>query len=354
VYPEQPDSLVEAFAKRIKIDLDSHFVVQTASLKSSIRPPAWSRKPVPVRQYLSQVCDLAAAPTRKQLEILAALAKDPAEAERLRDLSSTFESSIKKYDETVIQPSLTIVDALNTIAKSVDLSFAAAIEILSATKPRFYSISSSPVVHPDRIHITVGVKEWDAAGKSRHGLCSTFLASLKPGDRVYASIKSCPSFRLPKQLSTPVICIGAGTGVAPFRGFLQERSHLHETGSINLLVFGCRNDQDYIYKEEWQALQDAGKARVETAFSRPDTESSSASKEYVQDRLKRVGSEIFKLLDGQNASVFVCGDGRFMAKDVSKALHDVAMKHGGMTELEAQTFVSELQASGRYVQDVWG
>lgn len=347
VYPRQPTSLVESFAKRIGVDLESHFVLQPASLKSSIRPPAWSRKPMAVRQYLSQLCDLSAAPTRKQLEVFAGYAKDKSEAETLRDLSSTFPDSIARYEQFIIKPALNVVDLLTTLGKTVELSFAVAIEVLSSTKPRFYSISSSPLVHGDKIHLTVGLHQF---GADRAGLCSSFLAGLKAGDRVYGSIKACPTFRLPKDPSSPIICIGAGTGVAPFRAFLHERAHLSSTKESTMLIFGCRADADRIYQEEWQQIQEQGSARIEVAYSRKLSD----AKEYVQHRLKSIGAEVFNLIDAKNASIYVCGDGRFMAKDVAKALVEIAVKYGAMPEVEAQNYVDGLTSASRYLQDVWG
>jgi cytochrome P450/NADPH-cytochrome P450 reductase len=141
---------------------------------------------------------------------------------------------------------MNIIDVLTTF-KSLKVPFGLFIELATPIKPRFYSISSSPAVYPAAVHVTIGVQQWEASigveRQSRQGLCSGYVAGVKANSRIYCAIKPCPTFRLPKVImstdTTPIICVGAGTGVAPFRGFLQERAASGSTAKDTLLFFGC-------------------------------------------------------------------------------------------------------------------
>ena len=156
------------------------------------------------------------------------------------------------------------------------------------------------------------------------------------------------SFRVPKDDSLPIIMVGPGTGIAPFRAFLQEREHRKASGK-NWLFFGDRNaTTDYIYKEELEAMQENGLlSRLDLAFSRDQAE-----KIYVQDRMREHGKEMFAWLE-QGGSFFVCGDAYRMAKDVDKALHDIIALHGNMSEEKSIDYVNHMKKEKRYVRDVY-
>jgi sulfite reductase (NADPH) flavoprotein alpha-component len=242
-------------------------------------------------------------------------------------------------------------DILDLLLKFPGMEFSAA-EFLGLLKPlqhRAYSISSSGKKHPDSVHLTVASVRYDAHGRQHKGVCSTYLADLVGEDsdvRIFFTPNN--HFRVPHDDSLPMIMVGPGTGIAPFRAFLQEREFRNASGK-NWLFFGDRNaSTDFIYREEIEAMQAGGLlTRLDLAFSRDQEE-----KIYVQDRMKQNGAELFAWLE-QGGYFFVCGDAYRMAKDVDQALHDVIRVHGKKTLIEAVDYVNQLKKDKRYVRDVY-
>ncbi|MFF5983220.1 molybdopterin-dependent oxidoreductase [Streptomyces olindensis] len=216
-------------------------------------------------------------------------------------------------------------------------------------QPRLYSISSSPLVDPQLVSLTVSVVRYEnLRGRARGGVCSPFLAEAEPDTEVPVFVQRSPHFRPPADASTPMVMVGPGTGVAPFVGFLQERRALGHRAP-NWLFFGEQHRAtDFYYEDELTALLDEGTlTRLDTAFSRDQR-----NKVYVQDRMREHGPELWHWLrDG--ARFYVCGDASRMAKDVDRALRDIAVAHGGMSEAEAAVYVKQLAADKRYVRDVY-
>lgn len=227
-----------------------------------------------------------------------------------------------------------------------DLSVEEFVGLLKPLQHRAYSISSSPLAHPDRIHLTVASVRYRSSGRMRGGVCSTFLADRGATAKIF--LQPNKSFRVPSDDSTPMIMVGPGTGVAPFRAFLQERAHRGATGR-NWLFFGDQHRRhDFAYADEITAWQSSGVLnRLELAFSRDQ-----ADKIYVQSRMLEHGKELFGWLD-EGAHFYVCGDATRMAKDVDKALHDIVAVHGGMSEDAATEYVNSLKREKRYVRDVY-
>ncbi len=214
--------------------------------------------------------------------------------------------------------------------------------------PRFYSISSSQEEAEDEIHITLGVVRYDIGKKKRTGGASGFLASRKEGDRIRIFIEYNDRFRLPANPSTPIIMIGAGTGIAPYRAFLQQRETDSSTGK-NWLFFGNPHfTSDFLYQTEWQQYAKKGiLTRIDLAWSRDQSE-----KIYVQDRIREQSREIWNWLrDG--SYIYVCGDASRMAKDVENALLDVIQKEGNMNKEQAEDFIDELRTESRYLRDIY-
>ena len=227
-----------------------------------------------------------------------------------------------------------------------ELPFHVYLEMLSLLAPRYYSISSSPSVDPARCSVTVGVVEGPAAsGRGVYkGICSNYLSNRRAGDAIYATVRETKAgFRLPDESSVPIIMIGPGTGLAPFRGFLQERAARKAKGAAlgpAMLFFGCRHpDHDFIYADELKALAADGIAELHVAFSRHG-----ARKAYVQDLLKRQANRLLSLIE-QGAIVYVCGDGGSMEPAVKQALVEL--------HPEGEGWMARMAADSRYVLDVW-
>jgi sulfite reductase (NADPH) flavoprotein alpha-component len=223
------------------------------------------------------------------------------------------------------------------------------IEALEPLQPRLYSISSSPKTNPGRVSLTVDAVRYDIDGRTRLGVASTFLASrVAAGDGLKVYVQKAQNFGLPLDASVPIIMIGPGTGIAPFRAFLHERMATKATGR-NWLFFGHRNSaSDFFYEDELSGMKAAGLlTRLSLAWSRDGDE-----KIYVQDRMRENGRELWAwLADG--AHIYVCGDAKHMAKDVEHALIEIVSACGARTTDEAIAFVADLKKRGRYQTDVY-
>ena len=242
-------------------------------------------------------------------------------------------------------------DTLDLLLQFPTVEFSAA-EFLRLLKPlqhRAYSISSSGSQYPNSVHLTVASVRYDAHGRQHKGVCSTYLADLVDQDgevRIFFTPNN--NFRIPADDSLPMIMVGPGTGIAPFRAFLQEREYRQASGK-NWLFFGDRNaSTDFIYREEIEAMQASGLlTRLDLAFSRDQQE-----KIYVQDRMLENGAELYAWLE-QGGYFFVCGDAYRMAKDVDQALLDIIRIHGQKSVTEAMDYVNQLKKDKRYVRDVY-
>jgi sulfite reductase (NADPH) flavoprotein alpha-component len=242
-------------------------------------------------------------------------------------------------------------DILDLLLQFPGVEFSAA-EFLRLLKPlqhRAYSISSSGKKHPDSVHLTVASVRYDAHNRQHKGVCSTYLADLVNEEtdvRIFFTPNN--NFRVPADDELPMIMVGPGTGIAPFRAFLQEREFRKAPGK-NWLFFGDRNAAtDFIYREEIEAMQANGLlTKLDLAFSRDQAE-----KIYVQDRMKEHGAELYAWLE-QGGYFFVCGDAYRMAKDVDQALHDLIREHGKRNLVEAVEYVNQLKKDKRYVRDVY-
>ncbi|WP_167759343.1 bifunctional nitrate reductase/sulfite reductase flavoprotein subunit alpha [Mycobacterium sp. PS03-16] len=222
-------------------------------------------------------------------------------------------------------------------------------EVLVRLTPRSYSISSSPLVSPHEVQLTTAVVRYRGAdGGSRGGVCSTFLADRAANAPVPVFLQRSPHFRPPQQPDTPMIMVGPGTGIAPFRGFLQERRALGHTGR-NWLFFGDRHrSEHFYYREDLEDMVDDGfLTRLDLAFSRDQRQ-----RVYVQHKLVDYGAEVWRWLD-DGAHIYVCGDAARMARDVDDALTTVISTHGGMSDDAARDYKRALVADKRYVRDVY-
>jgi sulfite reductase (NADPH) flavoprotein alpha-component len=223
------------------------------------------------------------------------------------------------------------------------------VAMLPKLAPRLYSISSSPLAHTGEIHTTIAVVRYQAHNRERGGVCSTLLADRTTlGDRRPIYIQPNKKFRLPADPDTPMVMIGPGTGIAPFRGFLHERRTLGALGR-NWLFFGERSAAtDFFYRDELESMvRDGHLARLDTAFSRDQEQ-----KIYVQDRMRENSQELWSWLQ-DGASLYVCGDASRMAKDVDSALHSIVENEGRMDADAAQAYIHGLKDEHRYHRDVY-
>jgi len=243
------------------------------------------------------------------------------------------------------------LDVLAALAKFPGLRIdpEAFIEALDPLQPRVYSISSSLKTAPGRVTLTVDCVRYEIDRRMRFGVCSTFLgARVNPGDRLRVYVQKAHGFALPADTSKPVIMIGPGTGIAPFRAFLHERQAVKAPGRDWLFFGHQRSNHDFFYEEELTAMRAAGHlTRLTLAWSRDGSE-----KIYVQTRMREVGRDLWAWLN-DGAHIYVCGDAQKMAKDVEAALVDIVAQHGGCSPADAKAFVAELKAKGRYQADVY-
>jgi sulfite reductase (NADPH) flavoprotein alpha-component len=223
------------------------------------------------------------------------------------------------------------------------------VDMLRSMTPRLYSIASSQAEVEDEVHLTVALVEYEAHGHTHQGGASSFLSTrLDEGGEVNVFVETNDNFRLPDDGNTPVIMIGPGTGIAPFRAFMQQRE-AEEASGENWLFFGNPNyTQDFLYQAEWQRfVKDGVVNKVSLAFSRDQEQ-----KVYVQHRMLEQGAELYQWLE-QGAHIYVCGDANHMAKDVQDALVQIVIEHGAKSEEQAEQYVSDLRRAKRYQKDVY-
>ncbi|WP_338092882.1 bifunctional nitrate reductase/sulfite reductase flavoprotein subunit alpha [Mycobacterium riyadhense] len=220
--------------------------------------------------------------------------------------------------------------------------------VLKPLQPRLYSISSSPKENPGEVHLTVSPVRYNFRGVPRRGVCSTYLADRSPRDQIALYVRTCRNFRVPSDPHTPMIMIGPGTGIAPFRGFLQERRALGHTAP-NWLFFGEQHAAtDFYYRDEIEAMHADGLlTELDLAFSRDQRE-----KVYVQHLMRKRGAQLWQWLQ-EGAQLYVCGNANPMAKDVDRALCEIVAEHGRLDVDEATAYIEALSADKRYHRDVY-
>ncbi len=254
-------------------------------------------------------------------------------------------------DADVIRPALARKDvlALLNLCPALAPDIPSLLALLRPLMPRSYSISSSPNVHKDEAHLTVASVRYEDDGRQHHGVGSVYLADmLEIGDVVPCYFVANKAFTLPDDGDCPIIMIGPGTGIAPFRAFLEEFKFRSNKGD-SWLFFGDRNAKtDFLYEDEFKAhLSSGALTRLDLAFSRDQKR-----KIYVQDRMREEGAELFAWLE-RGAHIFVCGDEKNMAKDVDRALHDIIEKHGKLSTSAAREYTAALKQQKRYLRDVY-
>jgi sulfite reductase (NADPH) flavoprotein alpha-component len=300
-------------------------------------------EPISLREALFSKLALA-GPTKRILETMSARASDPAERAKLAGL-------LAPESKEVLAAWLDDREFIDVLSEfpSASLKPQELVEHMRKLMPRLYSIASSPRMHPLEIHLTVAVVRFTTNRRERVGVCTTYLA-----DRVTVGSSPVPvfvshsHFGPPEDGSKDAIMVGPGTGIAPFRAFLQDRVATGAKGR-NWLFFGDqKRATDFLYEEDWNRWSAAGSlTQLHTAFSRDQL-----NKIYVQDRMRENAADLWTWIKG-GAFFYVCGDAKRMAKDVDIALHDVIAEQSGMTPAEAIDYVKLMKKDKRYQRDVY-
>ncbi|KAL7832163.1 hypothetical protein AOLI_G00297110 [Acnodon oligacanthus] len=307
----------------------------------------------PLAKALTYFLDITTPPSQSFLRKLSQITKQEDDRQRLLALAKDF----KSYSEWKEFRRPNFLEVLKEFP-SLEVSPAFLLSQLPLLKPRLYSISSSPDLHPHELHLTVSVISYrtqDGQGPLHHGVCSMWLNTLKEGQTVPCFIHGSSSFHLPSDPSSPTILIGAGSGIAPFRSFWQQRFYdMKKTGLKGgpmMLVFGCRNaDTDHLYKEETFDMRENGTLKsITPAYSRQ----SGHPKVYVQDVLKKqLSEEVWQVLHS-GGHVYVCG-GMNMAQDVAHTIQEILVSRLGITLTDAGGYLEQLKAEKRYHEDIFG
>jgi sulfite reductase (NADPH) flavoprotein alpha-component len=297
-------------------------------------------EPVSAREALMWRRDLR-APTEELFRLLSDHARDYADRTLLAKLA----------DDDTRAPDFGVHDVLDCLMefRSSRPPLRDFVRALGSAQPRMYSIASSPNAYPGEVHLTVGLVEYQFIEHTYRGLGSNYLGEqLQTGRRARVFVQKAHGFALPADAETPIVMIGPGTGIAPFRAFLQERALTQAKGK-NWLFFGNRKfDEDFFYREELEAWVAARTlTRLSTAFSRDQ-----ADKIYVQHRMLEDAAELWRWLQS-GAHVYVCGDAKRMASDVDLALQQIAQQEGGHSVEQARVYLAELAKAGRYQRDVY-
>lgn len=374
IYPRNPADLVARLCRRLNADPTQWFITQLVDSNGQAIPGTTAYpSPVRIGDVLTDEVDLSLRePITELLTLL--LQRLPPDADRAklegwlslltRDADKPTGQALKVY---LIDQYLTVADLLDAFP-SAAVSFDQLIQILPRQKPRLYSVSSCSLVHPQQIHITVGVVHAPTStGLVRPGLCSNFLAGLQPGDRLRLAVRTS-NFRPPIDPRVPMLLVGPGTGLAPLVGFLQHRevqlrALLADADLVDMadsdeligqvgqtrLYFGCHDLNDYLYQEELETWHEAGVlTHLDVAFSRMGEK-----KIYVQHLIEQQSQELWRVLAQPDCHYYVCGDAR-MAEEVFAVLMTIARSTGGMTHAQAVAFFERMRRENRFFSDVWG
>nr|XP_015212637.1 PREDICTED: nitric oxide synthase, endothelial-like [Lepisosteus oculatus] len=358
IYPTNPEPLVQAVLARVSDPPPINETVATEILKERNGQTSWvpgdRLPPCTLVQALYHLLDLSSPPTPPLLRLLSLQATAEQDRQRLETLSQAGE----EYEVWRWEHVPTLAEVLEEFP-SVTLPTSLLLSQLPLLQPRYYSISSSPQVCPQEIHITVAVVQYNTQGGKgplHYGVCSNWLHQIQPGEAVPCFVRGAPSFHLPLDSSAPCILVGPGTGIAPFRSFWQQR--LYEIEQLGkkpegmVLLFGCRQAEfDHIYKEEMEDAQRRGAlSAVYTAYSREKH----IPKTYVQDILKqRLSAKVCEILHHDSGHMYVCGDVT-MAKDVLNTVQQILVSDGGMTDNAAKEYLTRLRDQNRYHEDIFG
>jgi cytochrome P450/NADPH-cytochrome P450 reductase len=350
VVPRNDPSLVDAVSRRFGFLPADQIRLQVPEGRRAQLPAG---EAITVGRLLSDFVELQQVATRKQIQIMSEQTRCPVTKPKLQAYVGEDAASAERYRTEILAKRKSVFNLLEEYP-ACELPLHSYLEMLSLLAPRYYSISSSPAGDATRCSVTIGVVEGpSSSGRGIYrGVCSNYLAGRRAGETIHATVRETKAgFRLPDDASVPIIMIGPGTGLAPFRGFLQERAARKVKGATlgpAMLFFGCRHpEQDFLYADELKAFARDGITELCTAFSRAGGE-----KTYVQHLVAAEKDKVWRLIE-QGAIIFVCGDGGKMEPDVKAALVAIQRERTGADAEASARWIEEMGARNRYVLDVW-
>lgn len=351
VLPQNSPALVRRALARLGRDGDQQVIIRRDAPGGSHLP---LDRPVSLATLLTNYVELQEPATRAQIAAMAAATQCPPKRMRLQALCADGDEAAARYRSEIFERRVSPLDLLERFA-ACELSFEQFVTMLPPLRPRYYSIASSPLADPRAVSLTVGVVAGPArSGQGEYaGVASGYLAHQPVGATVLGFVRT-PSvaFRPPQEAQTPMIMVGPGTGIAPFRGFIQERAALQARGEQvgeALLFFGCRNpDHDQLYADELRGYQDNGVVDVVCAYSRIP----GRPKVYVQQQIAAQAARVWDLIE-QGATIYVCGDAAGMAPQVREAFAAIYRERAGADREQAERWLRALEGQGRYLADVW-
>ncbi|XP_057211902.1 NADPH-dependent diflavin oxidoreductase 1 isoform X2 [Triplophysa rosa] len=338
---------IKQFCQLLRLDPECYFTLTPTD--SSTVVPARLPQPCSVHFLVEQFLDISAVPRRSFFEVLGTFATDELECEKLLEFSSAVgQDALHAYCNRPRRTALEVLaDFPHTTA---ELSVDYLLDLFPEIQPRSFSIASSLLAHPNRIQILLAVVKYKTMlFKPRMGFCSSWLASLDPSKgEIYVPLwvkKGSLSF--PEDQDTPVIMVGPGTGVAPFRSAIQER--VAQGKMDNVLFFGCRSEtKDFYCQSEWEEKVQAGQMTLFTAFSRDQED-----KIYVQHRVRQQSKLLWDLIANKNANFYIAGNAKQMPTSVCDALKEAFQKEGGMSESQAQEMLDAIEKVRRFQSETW-
>ncbi|XP_044029150.1 NADPH-dependent diflavin oxidoreductase 1 [Siniperca chuatsi] len=337
---------VQQFCQLLRLDPEARFTLRATD---NTAVPARLPQPCTVRHLVESYLDIAAVPRRSFFELLSTFATNELEQEKLVEFSSAAgQDELHSYCNRPRRTALEVLaDFPHTTA---ELKVDYLLDLFPEIQPRSFSIASSLQAHPHTLQILVAVVRYKTKlYKPRRGLCSTWLASLDPAQgEVYVPLwVKKGSLKFPKEKDTPVIMVGPGTGVAPFRAALQER--IAEGKNANVLFFGCRSEsKDFYFSSEWEEMMKAGHLTLFTAFSRDQEE-----KVYVQHRVRENAELLWDLIANKSAYVYIAGNAKQMPTSVRDALKEVFQQEGGVSTGDAEQVLAAMERSGQLQSETW-
>lgn len=337
---------VQQFCQLLRLDPEARFTLRPTD---NTAVPARLPQPCTVRHLVENYLDIAAVPRRSFFELLSTFATNELEREKLLEFSSAAgQDELHSYCNRPRRTALEVLaDFPHTTA---ELKVDYLLDLFPEIQPRSFSIASSLQTHPDRLQILVAVVRYKTKlYKPRRGLCSTWLASLDPAqEEVYVPLwVKKGTLKFPKEKDTPVIMVGPGTGVAPFRSALQER--IPEGKNANVLFFGCRSEtKDFYFRSEWAEMMKNGHLTLFTAFSRDQEE-----KVYVQHRVRENAELLWDLIANRSGCFYIAGNAKQMPTSVCDALKEVFQQEGGVSAEDAEQMLATMEKTGRFQSETW-